>query len=69
MAEITLVAPDISCDHCKRAIESEIGALPGIHRVQVEPAARTVHVVFDDAVVDEPAVRTALDDIGYPVAG
>jgi copper chaperone len=69
MAEITLVAPDISCDHCKRAIESELGTLAGVHRVEVEPAARTVHVVFDDAVVDEPAVRARLDDIGYPVGG
>jgi copper chaperone len=69
MADITLVAPDISCDHCKRTIESEIGALAGVHSVDVEPAARTVHVVFDDAVVDEPAVRTALDDLGYPVGG
>ena len=69
MPEITLVAPDISCDHCKRTIESEIGTLAGVHRVEVEPAARTVRVVFDDAMLDEPAVRSALDDLGYPTGG
>ena len=67
MSEITLVAPDISCDHCKHTIETELTTLAGVERVEVEPPAKTVHVVYDQAVVDEPAIRTRLDDIGYPV--
>lgn len=67
MAETTLTAPDISCDHCKRTIETELGAIEGIERVEVEPPAKTVHVVFDGALIDEPAIAARLDDIGYPV--
>jgi copper chaperone len=68
MTALTLVAPDISCDHCKHTIETELGALAGIEQVQVEPPAKTVHVVYDDAVVGEPAIRALLDEIGYPAA-
>ena len=67
MPEITLTAPDISCDHCKHTIETELAELDGVQRVEVEPPARSVHVVFDGAVVDEPAIRSRLDEIGYPV--
>ena len=68
MSEITLVAPDISCDHCKHTIESELATLAGVEQVEVQPPARTVHVVFDHSVVDEPAIVAKLDDIGYPVS-
>ena len=66
MSEITLTAPDISCDHCKHTIETELAELDGVQRVDVAPPAKSVHVVYDGAVVDEPAIRSKLDEIGYP---
>jgi copper chaperone CopZ len=69
MPDITLTAAGISCDHCKRTIETELAELPGVHQVHVEPPVKSVHAVFDDAVVDETAILTKLDDIGYPVSG
>jgi len=68
MPALTLVAPDISCDHCKHTIETELGTLVGVGLVTVEPPARTVHVVYDEALVSETAIRSRLDEIGYPVA-
>ena len=68
MPAITLVAPDISCDHCKHTIETELGSLAGVEQVQVEPPAKTVQVVYDETVVSEPAIRSRLDEIGYPAA-
>ena len=67
MPAVTLVAPDISCDHCKHTIESELSSLVGVERVLVEPPARTVQIVYDETVVSEPAIRARLDEIGYPV--
>ena len=67
MPALTLVAPDISCDHCKHTIETELAKLAGIEQVQVEPPAKTVRVVYDDTLVAEPAIRARLDEIGYPV--
>lgn len=67
MSDITLTSDEISCDHCKRTIEHDLVELQGVRSVAVEPPAKTVHVVFDDAVVDESSIRQKLDDIGYPV--
>lgn len=69
MTALTLVAPDISCAHCKRTIETDLPTLAGVGEVEVEIPTRTVRLVYDDAVVGEPAIRARLDEIGYPVAG
>ena len=36
METTTLVAPDISCEHCQHAIEGAIGTLAGVSHVQVD---------------------------------
>jgi copper ion binding protein len=61
----TFTVPGISCDHCKHAIEGEVGKLPGVRRVDVDVEGRTVVVEGD---VDEAAVRAAIDEAGYEVA-
>ena len=45
--------PDISCDHCKSAIETSVGGVAGVLSVNVDVAAKTVAVAggTDDAVV------------------
>jgi copper chaperone CopZ len=62
----TYSVPEISCDHCKAAIEGEVGKVPGVERVLVDVPARTVAV---DGAVGEDAVRAAIDEAGYDVAG
>jgi copper chaperone len=61
----TFQVPDISCDHCKNAIEGEVGTLDGVDTVEVDVAARRVTV--DGAATDE-AIRTAIEEAGYEVA-
>ena len=60
------VVPGISCDHCKRAIEGEVAQVEGVARVEVDVAGRTVTV---DGDADDAAVRAAIDEAGYEVAG
>ncbi len=69
MPALNLIAPDISCDHCKHTIETELPTLEGVGVVEVEVPTRTVHVTYDDTVTGEPAIRARLDEIGYPVGG
>lgn len=57
--------PAISCGHCKSAIEAEVATVPGIDRVEVDIAARTVRVEGD---ASDDAVRSAIDKAGYDVA-
>ena len=64
----TYSVPDVSCDHCKRAIEGAVGKMAGIERVEVHVADKTVDVVFDEGVVAEEAIMSTLEEEGYPVA-
>jgi copper ion binding protein len=64
---MTVTAPDISCEHCQRAIEGAVGALPGVESVRVDVPSKTVQVRYDPARVSRPRIETTLDDEGYPV--
>jgi copper chaperone len=63
----TLVAPDISCEHCQRAIEAAVGKLSGVSSVKVDIAAKTVHIDYDSQEVTLAKIEEVLDDIGYTV--
>jgi copper chaperone len=60
----TYSVPGISCDHCKRAIESEVGAVVGVDAVDVDIDGKLVTVTGGD----DAAIRAAIDDAGYDVA-
>ncbi|HET9050364.1 MAG TPA: heavy-metal-associated domain-containing protein [Candidatus Dormibacteraeota bacterium] len=68
MSSAALTAADISCDHCKRTIETGLATRPGVRRVEVDVAARVVHVDFDETATDEATLAADLDELGYPVS-
>lgn len=61
----TYAVPDISCGHCKSAIEGEVGKLDGVAAVVVDIESRTVTV--EGAASDE-AIHAAIEEAGYEVA-
>jgi copper chaperone len=68
MGAMTVTAPNIACEQCKRAIEGAVGALPGVQSVHVEVPSRTVQVSYDPAQVSRATIEATLDEEGYPVA-
>ena len=56
--------PDISCDHCKHAIESAVEPLPQVESVDVDVATKTVTVTGGDPAATEAAIAEA----GYAIA-
>ncbi|MFF8829675.1 heavy-metal-associated domain-containing protein [Streptomyces sp. NPDC015131] len=58
----------MTCGHCEGAVTEEISALPGVTSVQAVAATGRVTVV-SEAVLDEEAVRAAVDEAGYELAG
>jgi copper chaperone CopZ len=58
--------PGISCGHCKVAIEGEVAKVAGVEQVEVDVEARSVRV---KGSASEEAVRAAVDEAGYEVAG
>ncbi len=66
MRTTTYSVPAISCLHCKHAIEAEVDKVAGVTLVEVDIAARSVRVEGD---ASDAAVRAAMKDAGYDVAG
>ncbi len=68
METTTLVAPDISCEHCQHAIEEALGKEAGVSSVHVDIPSKTVHVNYDPQQITLPKIEEVLDDVGYTVA-
>ncbi|MFI6081394.1 heavy-metal-associated domain-containing protein [Streptomyces sp. NPDC051217] len=58
----------MTCGHCEGAVSDEISALDGVTSVKAEAAAGRVTVI-SRAPLDESAVRAAVDEAGYELAG
>ncbi len=58
----------MSCQHCVTAVSEEVGAIPGVTEVGVDLATGRVRIV-SDGPLDAAAVRAAITEAGYEVAG
>jgi copper chaperone len=68
MESTTLVAPDISCEHCQHAIEGAVGKLAGVSTVKVDIPTKTVNLTYDPQKVSLAKIEEVLDDTGYTIA-
>jgi len=64
----TLVAPDISCENCQRAVEGAVGKVDGVQTVKVDIPTKSVHVEYDPQKVTIAKLEEVMDDAGYAVA-
>ena len=64
MAHHTLSVPEISCNHCKAAIEGAVAALPDIASVVVDVPTKTVTIDGDAPLA---TITAAIVDAGYDV--
>jgi copper chaperone len=67
-SSVTLISPEISCEHCQHTIESTLGALPGIESVKVDIASKAIQLSYDPGQISLEQVEAQLDDLGYSVA-
>jgi copper chaperone CopZ len=58
--------PGVSCGHCRAAIVGEVSAVAGVESVDVDLDAKVVTVTGE---LDDAAIRAAIDEAGYEVAG
>ena len=66
MTTLTYRVPGVSCAHCRQAIEGEGSAVSGDRSVEVDLDSKTVTVTGE--LLDDGAVRAAIDEAGYEVA-
>ncbi len=64
---IVLPVTGMTCASCAAAIEQEVGRLPGVHRVSVNPASEEVSVEYDRQRVDVRTLVDAVSRAGYGV--
>ncbi len=68
MTTSTYTVAGMTCGHCVSAVTEEVTTVPGVTAVDVDLASGRL-TVTSDAPVDDDAVRAAVDEAGYELAG
>ena len=72
MTSTTYLVTGMTCEHCVRAVTSELESVPGVRAVTVSliPGGESAVTVSSDAPLATEAVAAALDEAGaYSLAG
>ncbi len=68
MSTATYTVVGMTCGHCVNSVTEEVSQVPGVTEVNVDLASGGV-TVTSDREVDDAAVRAAVEEAGYQVAG
>ena len=68
MTEKTFNVPDMSCGHCKAAVEGELNKLFGVESSNANVEEGTVEIYYDEARVTAKDLEAAIEEVGYTVA-
>jgi copper chaperone len=69
MTDTTLRVPDMSCAHCKAAVEGELNKLSGVKSSSADVEKGVVEVSYDENRVGTEQLESAIEMAGYTVAG
>ena len=59
--------PGVSCEHCVKAITTEVTRLDGVRTVDVDRIEKRVTIVANDTVTDM-SLRAAIEEAGFDIA-
>ena len=67
----TYLIEGMTCEHCVKAVTSELSGLDGVTRVEVDLTAggTSTVVVTSEQTLPREAVAAAVDEAGYVLAG
>lgn len=65
---IVYTVEGMSCGHCVNSVTEEVSEVSGVTDVKVDLEGKKV-TVTGEGQVDDSAVRAAIDEAGYEVAG
>jgi copper chaperone len=68
MSTASYTVVGMTCGHCVSAVTEEVSQVPGVTGVDVDLASGGL-TVTSGAPVDADAVRAAVEEAGYEVAG
>jgi copper chaperone CopZ len=64
----TFTVPNINCGGCTRTIETKLGDVAGVTRVEADPRTRRVTVAWEEPATWEK-IQSLLQRINYPPEG
>jgi copper chaperone len=67
MTARTFNVPEMSCGHCKAAVEGELSKLSGVERSNADLEKGTVEVSYDEDRVSDEQLKGAIEYAGYAV--
>jgi copper chaperone len=68
MTNAAFAVPDMSCAHCKAAVEGELNRLSGVESSNADVEKGLVEVRYDESQVSTEQLKGAIEDAGYTVA-
>lgn len=68
MGNVSVKVTGMTCGHCSSAVHDEVAKVSGVTAVEVELDDGTVTIQTDGSV-DSDAIRHAVEDAGYQLAG
>jgi copper chaperone len=68
MTEKTLKVPDMSCGHCKAAVEGALNKITGVEYSKADVGKGTVEVSYDEGKVSTEELKGAIEGTGYTLA-
>ncbi len=69
METMTMNVQGMTCGGCVASVTRVLKAVPGVTDVAVTLSPGTAKVTFDPAKTQAAALRSAVEDAGYDVAG
>lgn len=67
--EKTFQIEGMMCGHCEARVVKAVVELSGVQSCVASAANHQADVVFDESVVQEDAIKQAIEDCGYDVKG
>lgn len=67
MENITLNVQGMSCGHCVKKIEGNVGQLDGVSQVHANLESAQVEVSFNESQVSLDKIKETIEDQGYGV--
>lgn len=67
MENVTLNVSGMSCGHCVKAVEENVGKLNGVNSVKVDLETSKVEIAFESEKLSLDTIKETIDDQGYEV--
>lgn len=69
MSKRSVKVPNISCGHCVKTIEREVGEVEGVTSVRASEVDKTVHLEWDEGRTSWGEIESLMEEIDYPPEG